>query len=227
MRVDIMPKMAKDVEDKIIELIDQEFKDSEISRKLSVHRTTVAKRREAYLKQKPDTKNPELEPEKNIQQEHVDSHPLDSQIYKLMRMQGIKTREIAISQAIETQNAFNPFVLNHGMSSPKELVKFFEDELRGARANVEDMNVDMNIWRALHSDRTEEIIALKAEAESQYDVGYDEGEKDYALIVYCTSCGQPITLTPGNETHRRIVKFCRDIGIIHSDCTPKYRRVYA
>ncbi len=236
-----MPRLRGEVEEKIIELIDQGYKDSAISRKLNVHRTTVAKRREAYFKrkqkeekpeakqdltQKPDAQNPELEPEKNIQREHTDSHPLDPEIYTLIRYQGTHSREEAISQAIETQQVLNPYILNHGLKSPKELVEFFEEEIRLDRALAKDLLVDNNISQRLIVDHKKTIAELEKLLEERYEEGYQKGEDDHAILVPCKSCSEPITILPGTNAYRLIVGFFKD-NIIHTDCKPMYRRIYA
>jgi transposase-like protein len=218
-----MPKYTQEKEEKIIELIEKDYKNAQIARELGVYRGAVAKRRKEYLKQRPDHKKPETEHEETIQQEQKGSHPLDSQIYTLIRYQGTHSREEALSQAIETQHSFNPYILNHGLKTPKELIKFFEEEIQLDRALAKDLMVDNNISQRLIATHQETIAELKELVEQRYE----EGKNDFALLVYCTSCGQPITLTPGTETHRHIVEFCRKIGIIHSDCIPKYKRIYA
>lgn len=123
-----MPKFSEEMEEKIIELIEQGDKNAEISRKLGIDRGAVSKRRKTHLNRKFDQQKPEMEPEKTIQQEQKESHTLDPQIYTLIRYQGTHSQEEALSQAIETQRSFNPYILNHGLKTPKELIKFFEDK---------------------------------------------------------------------------------------------------
>ncbi len=222
-----MPKFSREMEGKIIAAFEQGKRNSVISRELSVDRGALPRRRKAWEKGKSDIKKPEQEPEKNSQQEPTDSHPLDPEINTLMRHQGSKSREAAISQAIETQQVFNPYILNHKLKTPKELIDFFEEENQLDRVLIKDLisdfKIDKNISQSLIATHQETIAELKELVEEKYE----EGKNDFALLVYCTSCGQPITLTPGDETHRRIVEFCRDIGIIHSDCVPSYKRIYA
>lgn len=227
-----MPKYSNEMEEKIIALFEQGKKNSVISRELSIDRGGLPRRRKAWEKrksepEKPESEKPEPETEKTIQTEQSDSHPLDPEIYTLVRYQGTNSREEAIKQAVETQKSLNPYILNHGLETPAELVKFFEDKSRIDFDKINDLKIDNNITQALIADYKETITQLKNEEDEQYDEGYDEGKKDYALIVYCTSCSQSITLMPGDETHRRIIEFCRDIEIIHSDCVPKYRRIFA
>ena len=62
-----MPKLTKEIEDKIFELIEQGGKNAEISRKLGIHRTTVANQRKEYENRKREEEEPETmqEVEKN------------------------------------------------------------------------------------------------------------------------------------------------------------------
>ena len=116
------------MEDKIIALFEQGKRNSVISRELSIYRGALPIRRKEWEKRKQEQEKPEPEPEKTIQQEQNDSHPLDTQIYTLIRYQGTHSREEALSQAIETQHSFNPYILNHGLRTPKDLIKFFKDK---------------------------------------------------------------------------------------------------
>ena len=220
-----MPRLSREVENKIIDLIEKGYKDAVISRELGVHRTTIADRRKAWEKRKQEKEKVEPEKEETIQQEEKDSHPLDPQIYTLIRYQGTHSREEALSQAIETQHSFNPYILNHGLKTPKELIKFFENEIQLERMKVNDLEVDSNISRSLFVTRAR--TELKSEAENQYDEGYQMGMDEHALLVPCTSCGEPITILPGTETHQIIVEFLREHEIIHNDCKPRYQRIYA
>ena len=213
-----MPKLTKDIEDQIIELIEQNLNDSEISREIGVHRTTVAKRREAYLKRKANQTKPEKGPETNIQHEHTDSHPLDSQIYTLIRYQGTHSREEALSQAIETQNSFNPYILNHGLKSPKELIKFFEDESQHERKLGKDLILDKKISQSLIVTYQETITELKQLADKQYDEGYDQGEIDHAIYVKCVYCGEPYQVTPQSEVHGVVTQTLLEHGWGHDSC---------
>ncbi len=217
-----MPKLTKDIEDKIAELIDQELKDSEISRKLGVHRTTVANRREAHLKRKANQTKPEKGPETNIQHEHTDFHPLDPKIYTLMRHQGTNSRELAISQAIETQHSFNPYVLNHGLKTPKELIQYFENKSHLDSTKVKDLTTDLDIEirisRGLVLNLIEENKGLKELAEERYEEGLEKGRKDHAIYVRCVHCREIIQVTPLSKMHNVITQFLHDNGWGHKAC---------
>ena len=160
-----MPRLRKEIEDKIKELIDQEYSNIEITEKTGIHRKTIAKRRKEYLKRDQEEEKPEPEPEKTIQQEKNDSHPLDPQIYTLIRYQGTNSRKEAIKQAIATQHSFNPYILNHGLESPKELIKFFEDELKLALEKFKelksDLDMEIKISRGLIFDQQKTIAELE------------------------------------------------------------------
>ena len=47
-----MPKYSEEMEEKIITLIEQGYKNAEISRELDIYRGAVAKRRKAYEKRR-------------------------------------------------------------------------------------------------------------------------------------------------------------------------------
>lgn len=223
-----MPKYSEEMEEKIITLIEQGYKNAEISRELDIYRGAVAKRRKAYEKRRQNQEKPEPEPEQTVQQEQTDPHPLDPQIYTLIRYQGTHSREEALSQAIETQHNFNPYILNHGFETPKELIKFFEDKIQLEFDNVKDLKIDSDISQSLIADYKETITQLKAEEDAQYEEGYEKGKNDHAILVPCISCGESITILPGTEAHTLIVRLLREnYGIIHTDCKPSYQRVYA
>jgi len=228
-----MPKLRKEVEDKIIELLDQGYKNVEISEKTGIHRKTIASRRKAWKnrKQEPEKSEPEKsESEKvePVQQEQTDSHPLDPQINMLIRYQGTNSGEEAIQQAIEIQKSFNPYVLNHGFETPKELIKFFEDKSQIELDKINDLKISNNINQALIVDYKETITQLKDEDDAHYDEGYEDGKNEQALVVPCTSCDEPITILPGTEAHVLIARFLREnYGIRHPDCKPRYQRIYA
>ena len=231
-----MPKYSQEMELEIKARIERGDKNADISRELGVYRGAVSKRRKEYLKrkqeeekpetedlkQKPDHEKTEKEPEITIQQEQNDSHPLDPQIYTLIRYQGTHSQEEALSQAIETQHSFNPYILNHGFNTPAELVKFFEDELKLERALAKDLILDVKISQSLIVDYKKTIAELEELAEERYE----EGKNDHALLIPCSVCGESITLEPGDEVHRLIVEFLRERKIIHSDCGLRYKRIY-
>ena len=222
-----MPKLSKEMEEKIVELIEQKYKDADISRKLGVHRTTVANRRKEYLKQKPVPKKPEPEPKKTVQQEQQESHPLDPQIYTLIRYQGTNSREEALSQAIDTQHSFNPYILNHGLKTPKELIKFFEEELKLERALAKDLmsdlKTDSDISRGLIADYKETIAELKELAEKNYEEGIEQGRHDNAIYVQCARCGEPYQVEPQSEPHGVATRALLEAGWGHSTCARKER----
>ena len=89
------------------------------------------KRRKRQFKRKPD-------------QEKTKSTPVIPQIYTLMRSQGTNSRKDAISQAIETQDFFNPYLLNHGLKTPKALVTFFEDKIKEQDEEIEALRVNID-----------------------------------------------------------------------------------
>ncbi|GAH42744.1 unnamed protein product, partial [marine sediment metagenome] len=78
-----MPKLRKDVEDKILELIDQGYTNIEVSEQTGVHRKTVANRRKAPLKRKQDEEKPEIEKE-NISDEEIDLTAFGQKLNTLM-----------------------------------------------------------------------------------------------------------------------------------------------
>lgn len=227
-----MPKLSKEMEEKIVELIDQKYKDADISRKLGVHRTTVANRRKEYLKQKPVPKKPEPEQEETVQQEQTDSHPLDPQIYTLIRYQGTHSREEALSQAIETQHSFNPYILNHGLKTPTELMKFFEDKIQLELTNVNDLKLDSKISRSLFvthqeviAELKETIAELKESAEEKFEEGVEQGRHDNAIYVQCARCGEPYQVEPQSEAHGMVTQALLEHGWGHASCAKNYEYV--
>lgn len=152
-----MPKFSEEMEEKITALFEQRKKNSVISRKLGINRGALPKRRKEWEKRNQDHQKPEPESEEIIQQEPPDSHPLDAQLYILIRYQGTKSREEALSQAIETQHSFNPYILNHGLKTPKELIKFLEDKIKIEPTNVEYLELDSERIIELEK-RMEELI---------------------------------------------------------------------
>jgi len=134
-----MPKLRKDVEDKILALIEEGFTNIEVSEQTGVHRKTVANRRKAWENRKQDEEKPE---EEIIRPEQPESTPFALQIYALMREQGTHSEEEAISQAILTQHSFNPYLSNHGLRTPTELITFFEDKIKEQDEWIELIQAD-------------------------------------------------------------------------------------
>jgi len=222
-----MPKFSKEMEEKILELIEQDYKNAEISRELGVYRGAVAKRRKEHEKQKLEQNKPEPGQYEIIQQEQQESHPLDSQIYTLIRYQGTHSREEALSQAIETQHSFNPYILNHGLNTPKELIKFFEEELKLERALAKDLmsdlKTDSDISRGLIADYKKTIAELKELADKNYEEGIEQGRHDNAIYVQCARCGEPYQVEPQSEPHGVATRALLEAGWGHSTCARKER----
>ena len=220
-----MPKYSREMEEKIIELIGQGYKNSQISRELGIYRGAVSKRRKAHEKQKQNQEKPEPEQEETVQQEQTDSHPLDPQIYTLIRYQGTNSREEALSQAIDTQHSFNPYILNLGLNSPKELIKFFEEELKLERALAKDLmsdlKTDSDISRGLIADYKKTIAELKELAEKNYEEGIEQGRHDNAIYVQCAHCGEPYQVEPQSEPHGVITQALVELGWGHASCVRK------
>jgi len=221
-----MPKYSKEMEEKIIACFEQEKRNSVIARELNIYRGALPSRRKKWLEGKQEQEKTETEPEKIVQQNHPDSHPLDPQIYTLIRYQGTHSQEEALSQAIETQHSFNPYLLHHGMKTPKEFVKFVEEKIQLERTNVEDLKIASTIREALIVDYKKTIAELEELLDERFEEGYQKGKNDHALLIPCTRCGKLITIVPGNESHRLIIDVLRECGIHHTDCIPKYNRVY-
>ena len=247
MRVGIMPKLAKDVEDKIIELIDQGYKDAEISRKTGKHRTTIADRRKAHEEQKQSEEKPEKGSEKNIQQEqplepqkymqaHTDelvfSESAKSRLRQLHALSGFNNMEAMIESIYVDQLAAEKYRLEY-VESMKEFFPgaeapvTFAEIIAGEQGYSADLKDELELFRDGYSEYRKTIAELKAEAERQYDEGYENGKKYHALLVPCVSCGMPITLTPGNEIHGLILDFLREHRIAHDDCIPRFKRIFA
>lgn len=223
-----MPRLRREVEEKIVELIDQGYKDSKISRKLGVHRTTVANRREAYFKRKQKQEKPETEPEKTFEQEQNDSHPLDPQIYTLIRHQGTNTKEEAIQQAIETQQSLNPYILNHGLETPAELVKFFEDEIQLERTLVKglmlDLKTDSDISQRLIAQYQETIAELKELLGKRFEDGIEQGRENHGIYVKCVICDRPYQVVPLDKAHSFITQVLHEEGWGHTSCVERAPR---
>jgi hypothetical protein len=60
----------------------------------------------------------------------------DELIHCLMRVLGAKTPEEGLKQAYDTAVMMNPYVIYHGVKTPKELIKFFEDQVAGLREQI-------------------------------------------------------------------------------------------
>ena len=63
-------------------------------------------------------------------------------IVTLMRSQGNKKKTAVLPQAIETQDAFNPYLLDYGLKTPKELIAFFEDKIRKQDETIKNIQAD-------------------------------------------------------------------------------------
>ena len=241
-----MPKLAKDVEDKIIELIDQGYKDAEISRKTGKHRTTIADRRKEWEKRKQAQGKTETEPEITIQHEQplepqkytqaytdelVLSERAKSRLKQLHTLLGSNSMEAMIESVYVDQLAAEKYRSEYvefmregsGFEAPVTFAGIIAQE-QGYSADLKD---ELELFRDGYSEYRKTIAELKAEAERQYDEGYENGKKYHALLVPCVSCGMPITLTPGNEIHGLILDFLREHRIAHDDCIPRFKRIFA
>lgn len=234
-----MPKMAKEVEDKIVELIDQGYKDAEISRKIDVHRTTIANRRKAHEKRKRVQEQVETEKETPIQQEqplvpkkytqaYTDGVALsDGAMHRLYQIHALLGAN-SLEEMLET--VYSDYVVVDNLwpeyeefPSASKTFAFIIAEEKGYAA---DLKHDLDIYMDGYPEDQKTIAELKEAEQERFDEGYLNGKKDHALLVPCTGCGQPIALTPGTETHRLIVEFLRKHEIIHDVCAPRYQRIY-
>lgn len=237
-----MPKFSKEMEEKILELIEQDYKNAEISRELGVYRGAVAKRRKEHEKQKLEQNKPEPGQYEIIQQEKQESPPLDpksytrndgvalsdsamSRLYQLHTLLGSNSIEAMIETVYSDYVVVDKLWLEYKeYSGASKTFAFIIAEEKGYAA---DLKHDLDIYMEEFPEDQRRIEELKAKAEKQYDEGYRNGKNDQALLVPCTSCGQPITIESGTEVHRHIVEFCRELGIIHNDCIPRYKRIFA
>ena len=241
-----MPKLAKDVEDKIIELIEQGYKDAEISRKTGKHRTTIADRRKEWEKRKQEEEKTETEPEITIQHEqplepqkytqaHTDELTLSdsakSRLKQLHTLLGSNSMEAMIESVYVDQLAADKYRSEYvefmregsGFEAPKTFAGIIAEEASYAADLKHDLETYMNSYQENRKLKEE----LKAEAERQFKAGYLKGKNDYALLVPCVRCGMSITLTPGNESHGRIIDFLREHRIVHEDCIQRFKRILA
>ena len=93
---------------------------------------------------------------RKLNQEQPESSTIDLQIHTLMKSQGTHSRKNAISRAIETQDAFNPNIINHGLKTPKELMTFFEEKIKKKDERIEwsQANADRYLAKLIESQLT-------------------------------------------------------------------------
>ena len=223
-----MPKYSREMEEKIIALFEQGKRNSVISRELSIDRGGLPRRRKEWEKRKQKQEKPETEPEKTFEQEQNDSHPLDPQIYMLIRHQGTNTREEAIQQAIETQQSLNPYILNHGLETPAELVKFFEEEIQLERTLVKglmlDLKTDSDISQRLIATYQETIAELKELVGKRFEDGIEQGRENHGIYVKCVICDRPYQVVPLDKAHSFITQVLHEEGWGHTSCVERAPR---
>ena len=242
-----MPKFSREMEDKIIALFEQGKRNSVISRELKIDRGTLPSRRKVWEKRKQEEEKTETEPEITIQHEQplepqkytqaytdelVLSESAKSRLKQLHTLLGSNSMEAMIESIYVDQLAAEKYRLEYvesmkeffpGAEAPVTFAKIIAGE-QGYSADLKD---EVELFRDGYSEYRKTIAELKAEAERQYDEGYENGKKYHALLVPCVSCGMPITLTPGNEIHGLILDFLREHRIAHDDCIPRFKRIFA
>lgn len=222
-----MPKFSEETEEKIIELIEQGYKNAEISRQLGIYRGAVSKRRKNHLKRKPVHKNIEMEKEETIQKEQVVlSDSAMRRLYQLHALLGTNSLEEMIETVYADQSAANKYRLKYMEEIPDaEAPKTFAGIIAEETGYAADLKYDLDIYMEGFREDRRLMEELKDEAERQYEAGYKEGKNDHALLFPCGRCGEPLTIKPGTEIHRLIVEFLREKGIVHEDCLPSYERI--
>lgn len=228
-----MPKLRKEVEDKIIDLIEQGYSNVEISEKMSIHRKTVASRRKAWKKRKQEQEKLETEKEKPIHQEQETPTDVGSlseiamiRLKQIHALLGVNSMDDMVEAVYADQLAADKYRVEYIDSMKEdfpeiEAPKTFASIIAEQDGCARDFKHDLDIYKEGFREDQRLIEELKAEAERQYEEGYEKGKTDHALLVPCSSCGNSITIGSGTEVHRLIVEFLREHRIIHNDCAPK------
>lgn len=238
-----MPKFTEEMEGKIITLIEQGYKNAEISRELDIYRGAVAKRRKAYEKRRQNQEKPEPEQDENIQQEqtfdpqkyaraHTRGVALSdsamSRLNQLYRLLGSNSMEEMIEAVYADYMVAEKYWLKHMEEIPGAAVsKTFAWIIAEEEGYAADLKHDLGIYMEGYREDRKLKEELKAQAERQFDEGYQKGKNDYALLVPCVRCGEPCTIEPGTESHWLIVEVLREHKIAHTDCLPNYERIFA
>lgn len=122
-----MPRLRMEVEDKIVELIDQEYKNSEISRKLGIHRTTIANRRKARFNQKQEQEKTDTKKSETARSRPLQMSALEKRINKVERTQ--RKENISFNTSLlkrikileKSQQGSNPSLLEKRIKKLEEM----------------------------------------------------------------------------------------------------------
>ena len=156
------------------------------------------------------------------------SDGITRRLYDLQGILSASSISDAVERAYRDEVSAVKFKLAHWEKYAAEDEEFsIEGMVKHLTEHIRDLEFDDKIATNIWEKNKAEIVELKESAEERYEEGYQKGQNDYGLLVPCTICGNPITLTSGTEIHRHIVEFCREQGIIHNDCIPRYKRIFA
>lgn len=228
-----MPKFTEEMEDKIVVLIEQGLKNAQISRELGVYRGAVATRRKEHEKRNRVQEQP-LDPQKYTPV-HIDGEALSDgamrRLYQIHELLGANNMDEMVEAIYADQLAADKYrgeyVEFMKENCPEaEAPKTFAEIIAEEKGYARDLKYDLDIYMEGYREDRELKDELKAEAERKYDEGYQKGKNDYALLIPCTRCGKPCTIAPGTESHWLIVDFCREQGIAHDDCIPRFKRIF-
>jgi hypothetical protein len=112
-----MPKLRKEVRNKALEMINEEYLDAEISEKLGINRQTVSKiRAEVKAKQK-EISSP------------VVRTPWPKNVYDLMGISDFPTPEKAMEKAFEIYRRLYHYMMKYQVKSPEEVLPLLEGEI--------------------------------------------------------------------------------------------------
>lgn len=82
-------------------------------------------------------KGDEAEVSKEV--EHKEWKKLKPLVYSLMQVQGVKTPEEGLRQAYEMQAKMNPYILYHGVKTPKNLIEHLEKRVLSHKKEKEEV----------------------------------------------------------------------------------------
>jgi len=191
-----MPKLRKEVEDKIAKLIQQGYKNVEVSEKLGVHRKTVANRRKAHLERKQDHRKPGPEKEEQIQQEQVALSDIAmSRLKQLREILGANSMEEMLETIYADQVAAKKYRMRYIVEFPgADAPKTFAEIIAAEEGYAADLKYDLDIY--MKGFREDQELHPKFVYEG-WNVSEFAGKP--WIVLNCKKCGEAIFYGEGFE----------------------------
>jgi len=116
----------------------------------------------------------------------------------------------------DTQLSAKVFQMFDRKKSPVELVK----------EGIAKPEKIKELWEKFKELNKEEIEKEKDTSyHNGYNKGYEDAKEEYRITYPCTVCGEPVTMTPGDKSHREVKECLKNWG--HESCIDEDQPSYS